>query len=583
MSIVGATGITTTVVADSVSINLDDTAVTPGVYGDSGNIPRITVDQQGRLTAVSTVPISVSGASLFTLAATSGTSQSIAGGDTLMIAAGTGITATAGTPDTVTVAIDSSVLTTSTTLFSLTGDSGSQSIISGDNVFIEGGTGLTSAVVASTLTMDLDDTAVVPTNYGAKDTVATFTVDQQGRLTAAADVSIEIASTAVSGVIFSIQGDAVGADSISRGENVTFSGGSNINTTTGANDISIDLDTAIEIKGLRVEETASTTKYVEILHNGTNGTISTAGAGGGGDLIFDAAGDDYTFNLSGALTMSIGDNATDIQISSSANIQIVPGTNFLTKNIIPIADSTYNLGSTSFQWARLLVDEITIYSGNIVPNTTFTTSTNDIGSAAKTFNQGVFHAYIARGDSVSETGVFRAYNVGNTNNADFYYDDDIRITCGSGNFVFGSTASPNNEYDLVPISDNTMSNGTASFRWSDVRSVLINGADYGFHNGWILREYPATFDDVQKYDEDWFRKNANQGIQVINDIGEVVMLIKRDGTIYGKEFRNINELNLQKHEPRKSSKEREIDKLNKKLSDNKITKEYYDEYIARMS
>ena len=38
--------------------------------------------------------------------------------------------------------------------------------------------------------MDLDDTAVTPAAYGSATEVATFTVDQQGRLTAAADVSI---------------------------------------------------------------------------------------------------------------------------------------------------------------------------------------------------------------------------------------------------------------------------------------------------------------------------------------------------------------------------------------------------------
>jgi hypothetical protein len=63
---------------------------------------------------------------------------------------------------------------------------------------ISGGTGLTTTDGAGSITIDLDNTAVTPAAYGANDTVATFTVDQQGRLTAAAGVSISIAHGQVS-------------------------------------------------------------------------------------------------------------------------------------------------------------------------------------------------------------------------------------------------------------------------------------------------------------------------------------------------------------------------------------------------
>lgn len=49
-------------------------------------------------------------------------------------------------------------------------------------------------------TFDLADTAVTPGGYGGAATVATFTVDQQGRLTAAADVAVAISAGAVSGL-----------------------------------------------------------------------------------------------------------------------------------------------------------------------------------------------------------------------------------------------------------------------------------------------------------------------------------------------------------------------------------------------
>lgn len=58
LSIVGGTGLTSTASGAQVSIALDNTAVTPASYGSSTAIPTFTVDQQGRLTAAGTAPVS---------------------------------------------------------------------------------------------------------------------------------------------------------------------------------------------------------------------------------------------------------------------------------------------------------------------------------------------------------------------------------------------------------------------------------------------------------------------------------------------------------------------------------------------
>ena len=59
--------------------------------------------------------------------------------------------------------------------------------------FISGGTGITEANGV----IDLDDTAVTAASYGSATAVPSFTVDAQGRLTAAADVTIAVPSSAV--------------------------------------------------------------------------------------------------------------------------------------------------------------------------------------------------------------------------------------------------------------------------------------------------------------------------------------------------------------------------------------------------
>ena len=175
---------TTTVSNNKISIDLDDTSVTAGSYGSATAVPTFTVDGQGRLTAAGTATISQS----LAIQADSGTADSIAlGSETLDIAGGTGITSS-------------------------------------------------SAANSSTVTLTLDNTAVSAGTYGSTTAIPTFTVDAQGRLTAAGSAAVTAG--------FTLAGDS-GTSGIANGDTATVSGGTGVTTAVSGDEVTISIGQAV--------------------------------------------------------------------------------------------------------------------------------------------------------------------------------------------------------------------------------------------------------------------------------------------------------------------------------------------------
>ena len=213
LTISGDTGITTTGSGNTIEIDLDDTTVVAGSYGSTTQIPTFTVDQQGRLTAAGTAALA--------------------------------------------------------TTLNIIGDSGSDAVaLLSETLDFEGDTGITTTVSNNKVSIDLDDTAVTPAQYGTTTAIPVITIDQQGRITAAstATIATTLNIAADSGtddgvalltdtlsvlgttneIETSVSGDTITVglpNDVEIGNNLTVGGNLTVNgTTTSVNSTVITLD-----------------------------------------------------------------------------------------------------------------------------------------------------------------------------------------------------------------------------------------------------------------------------------------------------------------------------------------------------
>jgi hypothetical protein len=105
------------------------------------------------------------------------------------------------------------------------------------SVKISGGTGLTSSASGSTITLNLDNTTVSAGSYGSATEIPTFTVDAQGRLTAAGTANISTS--------FSIADDSSSTITFNGGSTLKIAGGTGITSSVSGQTVTLDIDNTV--------------------------------------------------------------------------------------------------------------------------------------------------------------------------------------------------------------------------------------------------------------------------------------------------------------------------------------------------
>ena len=287
-AVTGGTGITVTNddAANTSTVAITNTAVTATSYGGTGKTVSFTVNAQGQLTAA----------------------------------------ADADLPD-----------------LAIAGDSGTGAIdLNTETITFAGDTGITTAVSGNSVSIDLDNTAVTPNSYGSATQIPTFTVDQQGRLTAASQVAVATALT--------VDGDSGAEDVSILTDDLQILGTTN-EIETAVTKVGTDVKVAI---GLPNDVTIGNDLTVTTDFVVGSSKLTVAGATGNTTI-------DGTLNVNGNVTLG---NATSDTVVIAGNLSVQGSTTTVDSTTITLDDPVIMLADNSSTTADSLDRGVAFKWGN---------------------------------------------------------------------------------------------------------------------------------------------------------------------------------------------------------------------------
>lgn len=333
--------------------------------------------------------------------------QTISGGKTFTGTVALGSSATAATKTqgdgstsvATTSYVDTAVGAVATS-FDITGDSGTaQTVTSGtDTVTIAGGTAISTVAGATdTITVSLDDTAVTDGDYGSASTVATFTVDGQGRLTAAANAAIQISTSQVTGIQEYVEDTAAAilTGATHSGISATYDDGAGtvaLNVDDFTVTLAGDLSGSATITNL-ADATLTATIVADSVALGTDttGNYMEDVSAGTGISVSHTPGEGSTATITNTGVVQVAGTAGEIEVSgATGNVTIgLPDDVTIGNDLVVSGDLTVNGTTTTISSTTINVDDKNIELGAVDTPTDTTADGGGLtlkGDTDKTFN-----------------------------------------------------------------------------------------------------------------------------------------------------------------------------------------------------
>ena len=359
--------------------------------------------------------------------------------------------------------------------FTLAADSGSSDTFNtGETLTIAGDTGITTTVSNNQISIDLDDTSVSAGSYGSSTAIPTFTVDAQGRLTAA--------GTAAISTTLDIAADSGTDDGVVLGtDTLTFTGGTGIDTSVSGDTVTFAIDSTVatltgtqtltnktlttptlttpriadegsinDANGneyIKFQQTADAVNSLEVTNSATgNGAkLSTQGGDANIDLILDPKGSGVV-DVNSSRISNLTDPTQDQDAATKSYVDnVVNGLDV--KESVKVA-TTANLASTYNNGAGTL----TASSNGALSIDGVTVSTNDrvlVKNQTDTKQNGIY-VVTATGDGSNPFVLTRAG------------DADAASEITGGTFTFVEQGTANSENGFVFTHDGTPTLGTTA-------------------------------------------------------------------------------------------------------------------------
>ena len=359
--------------------------------------------------------------------------------------------------------------------FTLAADSGSSDTFNtGETLTIAGDTGITTTVSNNQISIDLDDTSVSAGSYGSSTAIPTFTVDAQGRLTAA--------GTAAISTTLDIAADSGTDDGVVLGtDTLTFTGGTGIDTSVSGDTVTFAIDSTVatltgtqtltnktlttptlttpriadegsinDANGneyIKFQQTADAVNSLEVTNSATgNGAkLSTQGGDANIDLILDPKGSGVV-DVNSSRISNLTDPTQDQDAATKSYVDnVVNGLDV--KESVRLA-TTANLASTYNNGAGTL----TASSNGALSIDGSAASTNDrilVKNQTDTKQNGIY-VVTATGDGSNPFVLTRAG------------DADAASEITGGTFTFVEEGTANSENGFVFTHDGTPTLGTTA-------------------------------------------------------------------------------------------------------------------------